>query len=74
MLKDPYIFDFLSLGQAAHERDLERGLLSHVKAFMLELGAGFALNRQSASSRGQRQGLLLGFAVLPLPSALLRGD
>ena len=45
MLKDPYIFDFLSLGQEAHERDLERGLLTHVKAFMLELGAGFALNR-----------------------------
>ena len=43
MLKDPYIFDFLSLGQDAHERDLERGLLAHVKAFMLELGAGFAL-------------------------------
>ena len=43
MLKDPYIFDFLSLGDDAHERDLERGLLAHVKAFMLELGAGFAL-------------------------------
>ncbi len=43
MLKDPYIFDFLSLGDNAHERDLERGLLAHVKAFMLELGAGFAL-------------------------------
>ena len=45
MLKDPYIFDFLSLGQEAHERDLERGLLAHVKAFLLELGAEFALNR-----------------------------
>ena len=44
MLKNPYIFDFLSLRQEAHERDLERGLLTHVKAFMLELGAGFALN------------------------------
>ena len=43
MLKDPYIFDFLSLGQDAHERDLERGLLAHIKAFLLELGAGFAL-------------------------------
>lgn len=26
-LKDPYNFDFLSLGQEAHERDLERGPL-----------------------------------------------
>jgi predicted nuclease of restriction endonuclease-like (RecB) superfamily len=42
MLKDPYNFDFLSLGQEAHERDLERGLLAHIKAFLLELGAGFA--------------------------------
>ena len=42
ILKDPYNFDFLSLGQEAHERDLERGLLEHLKSFLLELGAGFA--------------------------------
>jgi predicted nuclease of restriction endonuclease-like (RecB) superfamily len=42
MLKDPYNFDFLSLGDEAVERDLERGLVAHVKAFLLELGAGFA--------------------------------
>lgn len=42
-LKDPYLFDFLSLGSEAHERDLERALLSHVRKFLLELGAGFAL-------------------------------
>jgi predicted nuclease of restriction endonuclease-like (RecB) superfamily len=27
LLKDPYNFDFLTLGSDAHERDLERGLL-----------------------------------------------
>lgn len=43
LLKDPYHFDFLSLGPEAHERDLERGLLEHVRAFLLELGVGFAL-------------------------------
>jgi predicted nuclease of restriction endonuclease-like (RecB) superfamily len=43
LLKDPYTFDFLSLGPEAHERDLERGLLDHVRAFLLELGKGFAL-------------------------------
>jgi YhcG PDDEXK nuclease domain len=32
----------LSYADAAHERDLERGLLAHLKHFMLELGAGFA--------------------------------
>jgi predicted nuclease of restriction endonuclease-like (RecB) superfamily len=39
ILKDPYNFDFLSYADAAHERDLERGLLAHLKHFMLELGA-----------------------------------
>jgi predicted nuclease of restriction endonuclease-like (RecB) superfamily len=42
LLKDPYNFDFLTLGDEAHERDLERGLLNHVKDFLLELGKGFA--------------------------------
>jgi len=41
-LKDPYLFDFLTLGDEAHERDLETGLLAHVQRFLLELGAGFA--------------------------------
>jgi predicted nuclease of restriction endonuclease-like (RecB) superfamily len=42
LLKDPYTFDFLTLGQAAQERDLERGLINHMRAFLLELGVGFA--------------------------------
>jgi hypothetical protein len=41
-LKDPYLFDFLALRQDAVERDLERGSLDHLRAFLLELGAGFA--------------------------------
>jgi predicted nuclease of restriction endonuclease-like (RecB) superfamily len=41
-LKDPYLFDFLTLDPEAHERDLEGGLLAHVQKFLLELGAGFA--------------------------------
>ncbi|MFC6225886.1 YhcG family protein [Hymenobacter artigasi] len=43
LLKDPYTFDFLALGPAAQERELERGLLAHVRSFLLELGKGFAL-------------------------------
>ena len=31
--KDPYNFDFLMIGQDARERDLERGLLSHLRDF-----------------------------------------
>jgi predicted nuclease of restriction endonuclease-like (RecB) superfamily len=42
ILKDPYNFDFLTLGEDAHERDLERGLLDHIRSFLLELGVGFA--------------------------------
>ncbi len=42
LLKDPYNFDFLTLGQEAHERDLERGLVEHIREFLLELGVGFA--------------------------------
>ena len=42
VLKDPYTFDFLSLSEEAHERGLERGLVAHIRQFLLELGAGFA--------------------------------
>ncbi|MBZ9752706.1 PDDEXK nuclease domain-containing protein [Deinococcus sp. HMF7604] len=42
LLKDPYNFDFLSLHAQALERDLEKGLLAHLRDFMLELGVGFA--------------------------------
>jgi predicted nuclease of restriction endonuclease-like (RecB) superfamily len=42
ILKDPYNFDFLSLGQEAKERDLEKGLIEHLQKFLLELGVGFA--------------------------------
>ncbi|PYI44530.1 MAG: DUF1016 domain-containing protein [Verrucomicrobia bacterium] len=42
-LKDPYIFDFLTIDVAARERDLELGLLNHIQKFLVELGVGFAL-------------------------------
>ena len=42
VLKDPYNFDFLTLGPDAHERHLERGLLDHLRKFLLEMGAGFS--------------------------------
>jgi predicted nuclease of restriction endonuclease-like (RecB) superfamily len=42
LLKDHYNFDFLSLGPSARERELERGLLIHLRDLLLELGRGFA--------------------------------
>lgn len=41
-IKDPYIFDFLSLGNQRNERDIENQLVKHVEHFLLELGRGFA--------------------------------
>jgi len=42
LLKDPYNFDFLTLSQEAEEKDLESGLVQHIRKFLLELGVGFA--------------------------------
>jgi predicted nuclease of restriction endonuclease-like (RecB) superfamily len=41
-LKDPYLFDFLGLGEEALEQDIENALIRHITRFLLELGAGFA--------------------------------
>src|SRR5206468_1249862 len=41
-LKDPYIFDLLTLEAPFHERELETSLLYHLERFLLELGQGFA--------------------------------
>lgn len=42
ILKDPYVFDFLSVGKEAHEREIENALVQHITKFLLELGTGFA--------------------------------
>ena len=36
------MFDFLGLGNDAHEREIESGRIRHITRFLLELGAGFA--------------------------------
>jgi predicted nuclease of restriction endonuclease-like (RecB) superfamily len=41
-LKNPYIFDFLSISEEMQERDVEQSLIRHIRKFMLELGKGFA--------------------------------
>jgi predicted nuclease of restriction endonuclease-like (RecB) superfamily len=42
LLKDPYLFDFLTIEEPFHERELETGLVRHLERFLLELGQGFA--------------------------------
>jgi predicted nuclease of restriction endonuclease-like (RecB) superfamily len=41
-LKDPYIFDFLTLDEPFRERELETGLIRHLERFLIELGQGFS--------------------------------
>jgi predicted nuclease of restriction endonuclease-like (RecB) superfamily len=41
-LKDPYIFDFLTMEEPFHERELETSLIRHLEKFLVELGQGFA--------------------------------
>lgn len=41
-LKDPYIFDFLTIAEPFNERELETELVKHLEKFLIELGAGFA--------------------------------
>lgn len=41
-LKDPYNFEFLAMAEDVHERAIERGLVQHIRNFLLELGQGFS--------------------------------
>lgn len=41
-LKDPYIFDFISLNQNYKEKELENNMLLKIKNVLLELGNGFS--------------------------------
>lgn len=42
IFKDPYVFDFMSVGGEALEREVEKELVRHITNFLLELGAGFS--------------------------------
>ena len=48
ILKDPYCFDCLTIDNAAKEAELERGLVTHMRDFLMELGVGFALSELEA--------------------------
>jgi predicted nuclease of restriction endonuclease-like (RecB) superfamily len=40
--KDPYLFDFIGIGDLRRERDVEQALIDHIQRFLVELGSGFA--------------------------------
>ena len=41
-VKDSYSFDFLEMNEAYSEREMELGLLKHIRKFLLEMGGDFA--------------------------------
>jgi len=41
-LKDPYIFDFITMTEDMNERDIENQLVKKITKLLLELGSGFA--------------------------------
>ncbi len=63
LIKDPYNFDFLTLGKEEQERDLERALVERIRDFLLELGAGFSFvgSQYSIEVSGQEYRLDLLF-------------
>lgn len=41
-VKDEYIFNFLELGEAHNEKELERGLINNIREFLTEMGGYFS--------------------------------
>lgn len=55
ILKDPYIFDFVTIKGKADEKNIEDQLCSHITKFLLELGQGFSfIGRQYHLNVGEQ--------------------
>lgn len=54
-IKDPYVFDFLTLHKDHLESELEAGLVKHIQKFLIELGQGFSfVGRQYLVKAGEK--------------------
>lgn len=42
IIKDPYVFDFLTLTDSYNERDIENAMVERIKNVLIELGKGFS--------------------------------
>lgn len=42
LIKSEYNFEFLGLSENVHEKVIEKGLINHIRNFLLELGNGFS--------------------------------
>ncbi len=55
ILKDPYIFQLMQIGENINEKELEDHLVKHIQEFVMELGAGFAfVGRQVKLKAGRK--------------------
>ena len=71
--RDQYNFDFLTLSEDARERELESGLLEHLRKFLLELGVGFAFVGSQYPIEVGGEDFKLDLLLLPHQTARLRG-
>ena len=71
ILKDPYNFDFLTVAGVAKEREIERGLLTHLRDLLLELGRGFSFVGSQVPLTVDGQTFYIDLLFLPCPTALL---
>ena len=56
LLKDHYVFDFLTLTEKAKEKEIEDNLVTHITDFLLSLGQGFAyMGRQFLLKVGNKE-------------------
>lgn len=54
-MKDPYIFDFLTIGDEVREKETEDQIMNHLQKFLLELGQGFSfVGRQFPLKAGRK--------------------
>ncbi len=42
LIKSEYNFEFLRIADDVHEKIIEKGLIDHIRDFLLELGTGFS--------------------------------
>jgi len=55
-IKDPYVFDFLTLHKEHWEKDLEEGLVNNIQKCLIELGQGFAfVGQQYLIKAGEKE-------------------
>ena len=77
ILKDAYNFDFLTVTEAAKEREIERGLLTHLRDLLLGLGRGFSFLGSGSAGRGRADLLyrpaLLSRSLAPLFCLRIKG-